>query len=84
MQEFKVIFIALSAIIAFATSVLVVTFITSPFVVLDEKGRRMLATILGYVSIVSLSSILVTVVFTIFVMECVNYYFGRDLSEAYS
>ena len=68
MQEFKVIFIALSAIIAFATSVLVVTFITSPFVVLDEKGRRMLATILGYVSIVSLSSILVTVVFTIFVM----------------
>ena len=80
MQEFKVIFIALSAIIAFATSVLVVTFITSPFVVLDEKGRRMLATILGYVSIVSLSSILVTVVFTIFVMECVNYYFGRDLS----
>lgn len=80
MRGEKLIFIALYAIMAYAASTLVLVFVTSPFVLLDGEGRRMLSTVLGYIALISLSSILVTVVFTIFAMECINYYFGRNLS----
>lgn len=76
----KFLYIGLFAIATFVAFVFVVTLMTSPFVKHNEEGRHTLATILGYVSIVSLSSILVTVLLTVFAMECINFYFERELN----
>lgn len=57
--------VLLFAIVSIVVSIVAITsvavFVTSPFVLLDREGRSMLGTILGYISIVSLSSIFMIV-----------------------
>lgn len=72
--------ILLSAIVAFVLFVQMAILITSPFVSLDEKRRRIVAPFLGYISMVSLSSIMIAVILTVAIMESIKYYFGDNLS----
>ena len=81
MKGLSVLLFAIASIVVSIVAITsVAVFVTSPFVLLDREGRSMLGTILGYISTVSLSSIFMIVMLTIFLMECVNFYFERDLN----